>query len=385
MFAAGPISFSVVPSNKTERTTLELVLTRKAQSASSYAPETTGLAVRVSLPAAGEEGRKDAFVLLGTSDTGRRLGWGQALEPSFDIPTSSLQGTWAESGPHPCSTSPRSEEVCIPGGAFWMGDPELRGNADLDDSDRERLTVLSPFFLDRQEVTVAEFRESWPNLEAAGLPPPPLFSGQATGEDPDDYATFTYPAPTGEDVNAMLPVNGVPWRTARAYCQALGKDLPTEAMFEYVASGLGNEWPYVWGLDAPDCEAAAIARAGFGYYANFDGSCRAPGTIGGPEFPGSHARDAIELEPEQVVLDLAGSLTEWTLDAQRTQPKASARSPVSFDPVVEPTDGPVERVVKGGSWRGRLVEARAGAHSARDPEQQNRSIGFRCARSDAVQ
>lgn len=386
MFRNGPVSFGVVPATKTARVVLEFALFRAAQKSSRFPADVMGLAVRASFPPTGEIGQQIAFLLLHTDDTGLRRGWGQPLDVELEVPSESLVGSWQHATAKPCSTEAASGEVCIPGGAFWMGDPELRGNADLGDSDREHLVVLRPFFLDSREVTVAEFRERWPELEGQGLAPPPTFSGDDSGDDPGDFSTFSpTPADAGSDVRADFPVNGVPWATARAYCSLVGKDLPSAAMLEYVASGLGSEQSYAWGFDVPECEDAVIARGGFGYYSNTDGSCRKAGTIGGPEPSTREDRDRVVVgDDEAVVLDLAGNLSEWTLDAYVEQSEQPETLGVIFDPVAE---APVEneqtqRVVKGGSWRGKLVEARAGAHSGRDPLQQNRSIGFRCARRD---
>lgn len=378
-----PMSFAVEPENPTKQVTLELVLFRKAHKLSSVDPSVVGLASRVSLPAAGDSIAPTAFMLLRTADTGRRLGWGQPIPTGTTVSSDSVRSSWPYARRTLCSGNAAEDEGCIEGGAFWLGDPELRGNTDLEDSDRERLTVISPFFMDRREVTVANFRRYARELSELGNALPPVFSGGTEGNALDDFSTFTEAPLDDADERGKLPVVGVTWATARAYCQVLGKDLPTEAQFEFVASGMGAEWPYAWGNDAPECNNAIMAAAGYGHYANFDGTCRKPGTIGGPSVPGSNPRDAVQLSDGSVISDLAGNVTEWTLDATSQEAERAVESnEVQFDPVRPSSSGMNKtlRVVKGGSWRGRFVEARAGARSGRDPNDANRSLGFRCVR-----
>lgn len=382
MFANGPISFAVVPANPTEQVVLQMVLLRKAHLASSFSPETTDLAVRVNLPAVGEEGQKDAFVFLHTDDTGQRKGWGQPDEPRFKVPVVSKIGSWRGAKRVACPAPAETGEVCVPGGAFWMGDPGLRGNVDLGDSDRERLVIVSPFYMDVKEVTVGEFRSVLPALKERGLDPPPSFSAKSTGTDPNDFSTFTEAPPEGmPDTHSDLPVNGVSWPAAQVYCQEQGKDLPSEAMFEFVASGRGKETDYVWGVDPPDCKDTIIARAGVGAYLNQDGSCRAPGTIGGPEVFGSGKRDLTRMnaDPGSTIYDLAGNLSEWMLDVWTPQEDLPEQLGPEIDPVATGGRDPKIHVAKGGSWRGRLVGARAGARGPTDGTVENRSMGFRCA------
>jgi len=212
-----------------------------------------------------------------------------------------------------------------------------------------------------------------------------MFSGDARGWNIDDYATFSESyADTGEQsVRLGLPLNGVQWNVAKAYCQYLGKDLPTEAMFEFVASGLGKELNYVWGMDPPECGDAVIARSGFGVYMNFAGTCRLLGTVGGPEPPGNASRDRVQIgdESENVVVDLAGNVAEWTDDRWRQQDEIPRDQGPLHNPVDHGSPDEPWRVVKGGSWRGWMVEARAGARRPMAAAEANRTIGFRCARA----
>ena len=387
MFDDGPLTFAVVPAKKGERVLLQVMLFRKDHLASRFDPLETDLAARFLLPAAPSEGQTHASVFLGVDRTGRHDGWDGDLEATTDVWTRSRAGSWARARPSHCKSDPLPDEVCVPGGAFWMGDPEMRGNADLSDSDRERLVVMSPFFLDRHEVTVKEFLERWPDLRN-GFFDPPLEFVAGEGEVAANFATFSAEGAIPPE-RLDLPVNGVPWSTAKAYCELgpIKKTLPTEAMFEYAASGAGHEWPYAWGVAPPSCDRAVLARAGIGAFVQFEGDCRIAGTRGGPAEPG-HGSDRVMVggAPGQVLLDLAGNLSEWTLDGFTDQAKRAPSNRVLFDPV-EPDGAAASppHVVKGGSWRSGFVAARAGARAWRNsdwskPEEYDVSIGFRCAR-----
>jgi formylglycine-generating enzyme required for sulfatase activity len=345
----------------------------------------------VRLPAVQHEGIQTVFVSLRVDDTGVPQGIPEPLPAEAPPPAKSLVGSWSGAATVPCSGEAGPGEACVAGGAFWMGDKALRGNPEIVDSDQERLVVVSPFYLDTTEVTVASLRELAGELEQRGEVLPSEWSGKSDAADRDDFSTFTRarPPPDPDDAHGVLPVNAILWSTARASCQLRGKDLPSEVMLEFVASGRGRENLYVWGNDAPECEdkehpSAVVARAGLGVYVSFDDACRPPASIGGALPPGSGTRDRIAGDDGRTVEDLAGNLSEWTLDWLTGQDEAPWATPgVLWDPIaLEPGRGDAIRSVRGGSWRGRFPELRAAARSGRDPLIENRSVGFRCARAD---
>jgi formylglycine-generating enzyme required for sulfatase activity len=385
LFAAGPISLGIAPPVNEAGYVAHVRLYRGADAEAGVPAPSSSIDTTLPLPLVAEAGVVRLLVTLHVDDTG--VFRDEIPTKIAEAPTSTLVGTWPGAAPVPCAEAAGVNEACVPGGAFWMGDPQLHNETDVEDAEREHLVVVSPFFIDTHEVTVGELREALADLLAAGVALPPPWSGSYEGLDEDDYATFTF-GPTDDDsadAQAAMPVNAVVWDTARAYCHARGKELPTEAMFEFLASGRGLEQNYVWGSDPPSCADVVAGRAGFGVYATFDGACRPSGSPGGAVPPGAGLRDRVELaagDDAEPVVDLAGNLSEWMLDWFNGEDEGVWLTPgVLYDPVANERGGAGDlRAVRGGSWRGRYVELRAAARVGRDPEANNRSLGFRCAR-----
>ncbi|MDF3066824.1 MAG: serine/threonine kinase [Polyangiaceae bacterium] len=383
-FERGPESVGIVPELGTAPLQARARLYRSTNVRAGEIAVSSTVDVTQDLPPVPAEGLLKVLMELWVDDAGMPRVLPRA-RPLDATPRESAVGTWRGAIPRPCAEPPGAGELCVPGGAFWMGDPALRDDSEVADADRERLVVVSPFFMDVHEVTVAELRDHAEDILQAGAELPPQWSGSSDGSSEDDYSTYT-PGPSTNDEadeQGTLPVNGVSWSAARAYCHAVGKELPSEAMFEFLASGRGLEQEYVWGNDEPQwCDDSVVAaRAGFGAYASFDGACRPAGTIGGPLPMGGGKRDRAELEGGEV-LDLAGNLSEWTLDFFNTAEEGVwAASGVLTDPVaLEPGAAGDRRTLRGGSWRSRYVQLRAAARLGRDPEAVNRAVGFRCAR-----
>jgi len=336
------------------------------------------------LPQAPREGAIEATVMLPTDAVGSAQG---SREQPLDLApgrSSSRVGTWPGAARIPCTEAPREGEVCIPGGAFWMGNAiDRRGPTS---ADRSRLVVLAPFFLGAHEVTVAEMRQV-PRAE----PRPTFFSGVYEGSELEDFCTYTATPAEHES----LPVNCVTWSAARAYCRAHGGDLATEAQHEYVNSAL-QSFDYIWGRDLVTCDAAVWGRGGgapLSAVLAADSSC-IPKRLG----PGITARDLIgyprasdrqdvgrdELDlPTGRVRDLAGNLEEWALDYFQTQdePCWSQRAGALVDPVCSSPGklGPL-RAVRGASWTSTRGELLASTRFTADPSTWHPRRGFRCAR-----
>lgn len=147
----------------------------------------------------------------------------------------------------------------------------------------------------------------------------------------------------------QLPVEFVKWAKAKAYCEAVGGRLPTEAEWEYAARA-GSDTPRYGELDS-------IAW----YHKNSD----------------DKTHNVREKQPNRWRLyDMLGNVYEWVSDWYDN--KYDAKSP-SVDPI-GPTQGE-HRVVRGGSFSAPAENVRASARGWGEPvDWGNGVIGFRCAR-----
>jgi formylglycine-generating enzyme required for sulfatase activity len=219
--------------------------------------------------------------------------------------------------------------VRILSGSFVMG-----GGPEADEQPR-RMVRLSAFSIDADEVTRAEYAA----CVSAGACKP------ATGATPADAAS-------------RLPVTGVSWTDADAYCRWAHKRLPTEAEWERAARGTDGR-TYPWGEEV-DC-----ARANFG---NYQGEGRCPKNPGRPVEVGSY-------DPKSALHDLAGNVWEWVADWY--DPRYYAHGPATDPP--GPRKGE-RRVVRGGACCSMFGLPRASNRNAFPPDYRDDDLGFRCAR-----
>ncbi len=217
-----------------------------------------------------------------------------------------------------------------------LAGPFVMGGGDEADEQPRHTVVLAAFDIDADEVTRAEYAR----CVAAGACRAPAVAG-------------------ADDATAKLPVTGVSWDDADAYCRWAGKRLPTEAEWERAARGSDGR-VYPWG-DAFDC-----ARGNFG---NYDGEGRCPGNPGRPVAVGSYARVGEALH------DFAGNVWEWVADWYDAHyyARAPGKNPKG------PRRGE-RRVVRGGACCSMFGLPRASNRNAFPPACRDDDLGFRCAR-----
>lgn len=229
--------------------------------------------------------------------------------------------------------------------------PFVRGATDGEPDERPvRRLSLPAFAIDRTEVTV----EAYAACVRAGACPAVASAAPASDR---------------------LPVVGVSWTEAAAFCAWAGKRLPTEDEWEKAARGSeGRRYP--WG-DRPECQ-----RANFGNFGG-DGRCAAEGAPGRPVAVGSFPSGASPYG----ALDMAGNVWEWVADRYRVDAYARASGGTSGETTGQPVSGrpaPVLRVLRGGGCCSIFGLPRAADRLALPEDYRDVDIGFRCARGVAA-
>lgn len=224
------------------------------------------------------------------------------------------------------------------------------GNTGDGIADTPHTVVLTrPFCMDAHEITVADYAKC---IDAGKCTVPGIKTHWKV-----------YPH------RPEMPANMIDWRQANAYCEFEdGKTLPTEAQWEWAASGPdGRMWP--WGNDTPTCEHADFTPGQLNSPASNDG-CH----DGGASPIGAHPKGAKEW-PSGTIYDLAGNVWEWTLDNYWRFDAAPATDPLFLMNEASP------HVVKGGGWNRSGVAIATSYRGAAVVDYQRPALGGRCIRN----
>lgn len=293
----------------------------------------------------------------------------QVVSPSGPLVTEvTPPPPWSGDERGTCTAAPGPGEVCVPAGAFVLGD----GLA-LEDLERrsqpERMRVVEPFLIDKYEMSVARLREA----KSRGFVPPdatPIANDAPalTREKNGGMCTWSE-SPLGRE---SFPLNCVTWVTARALCRFLGGDLPTEDQWEYAATAAGRdvEMPYPWGRDLPSCDRTVYARTGIA-----PADCAALPI--GPLRVDEPLLVAGDVSPLGIV-GLAGNVEEllatpFVAYSDAAWQRAGLRAPV------EEAEAPM-RAARGADWSVGGLYATSSTRRSEPVVAAYDNVGFRCAR-----
>ena len=198
-----------------------------------------------------------------------------------------------------------------------------------------RAIAVAPFWIDRTEVTVADYRA----CVAKGACSRPRRTSASCTYDLGD---------------AQLPVSCVHWAEAESFCRIAGKRLPSEVEWEYAARGnIGTPFPWGGGTTCKIAVTLKNERTG--------ASCAS----GHPDKVGAHPSGASVFG----VLDLSGNVEEWTADWY----------------VENLGGGPAPRVgashvLRGGGWLTAPSMSKTTTRNWGSAVEAGPNVGFRCAR-----
>ncbi len=307
--------------------------------------------------------------------------------------------------------------VLIEGGVFDMGGDGPQ--AEANELPKHKVKVSS-FYMDETAVTNRAFRQfveetgyittaekkpDWEELKKGlpeGTPKPPdevLQPGALVFKMTDgpvrlnNYGNWwewvvgaNWKHPEGPDSNIEgkddYPVVQVSYEDAQAYARWAGKELPTEAQWEYAARGGLENNLYAWGNEHPE-EGAAKANTWEGHEFPYHADSQHDGHIG--------LAPVKQYEPNGYGLyDISGNAWEWTRDYYDANYYKRLQGVITTDPMgpdksydpMEP--GAVKRTVRGGSFMcndaycsGYRVARRMPA----DPDTGLNNTGFRCVQN----
>ena len=251
-------------------------------------------------------------------------------------PDAEPTATPAEAQPTPTEAPPEEPApsvpdimVQVPAGTSVMGSDGAGG-----DETPAHQVDLPAFEIDQFEVTNADFATF---VQVTGYKTT-LEEARSTSA----WQKYT-------EGKANHPVVKVSWHDAVAYCEWLGKRLPSEAEWEKAARG-SEGYAYPWGNDYDAQKANGKDRA-----------IRSTTAVG--SFP--------EGASPYGAMDMSGNVWEWTADWYQAYPGSSHRSDYF---------GEKFRVLRGGGWFETADFLRTTTRNANTDTAASDDIGFRCAR-----
>jgi formylglycine-generating enzyme required for sulfatase activity len=250
----------------------------------------------------------------------------------------------------------------------------------------EYQATVAAFYLDAYEVTVGRFRRFLAAYPTGATPAAGAGKNPKNQMDPgwDDAWNSELPSDLQASVNCgapfqtwtntagdneARPVNCLSWFVAQAFCIWDGGRLPTEAEWQFAASGGAEQRTYPWS-NPPNSESIDPSHAS---YKGEDDGCWGDGLAS------CTMTDLLRVgsKPQGVGRwghsDLAGNVSEWVIDwftAEYLMPCSDCASLKSGQ----------FRVLVGGSFDRNAFNQRLSGRSSMVPGSTSYSVGARCAR-----
>ena len=299
-----------------------------------------------------------------------------AAEPDVAASTAQPEAATTIAGAQPSmvttTASARPAMVEIPGGTYTMG--EVGGSY----GDTGAIVRISPFHLDRTEVTVGEYAACV--RAKACQPASATIQKKWTGvETPEVWSAMCN---RDRADRADHPVNCVDWAQARAYCAWAGKRLPSSEEWEWAARNGKKGTRYPWGKGAPaerPCWSGARGdtkpekKSWFERYLKSsddeEESPAARAALEGLREGTCPVASHPQADSALGVKDLAGNVWEWT----------STEGVVGADS--RGLGGSPVRIARGGGWADHDPEVLRVSRVAKNrPDDRGADLGFRCAK-----
>lgn len=292
----------------------------------------------------------------------------------------------------PATCGPSGTDDCCNPGSMIVGGTYYRSYDKAGDSssgNQSYPATVSTFWLDKYEVTVGRFRAFVNANKGTQASPPGAGAGAHaaiagsgwnsiwnTSLLPDQallvaavkcnatYQTWTDTPGT----NDARPMNCITWYEAMAFCIWDGGYLPTEAEWNYAATGGSEQRAYPWSSPA---ESLALTSSRASYYDGTD--------CGGDGMPGCAITDLVRAGSKPTgdgrwgQSDLAGNMWEWTLDwfGAHVTPCADCAQVGSG----------TSRVLRSGSFLSDEGTLRTGFRLDHPAGSRYSDLGVRCART----
>lgn len=213
---------------------------------------------------------------------------------------------------------------------------------------------LDSYFIDKTEVTVADFREF---IRDGGYKKEEFWTKEGwqylQKQEQKPYVVTPESLNKPGRNNLRQPISGICWYEADAYARWAGMRLPTEAEWERAARGLDGRI-YPWGNEMDMARLHYIMPATYRV-----------GRVG--DFPTGASPDG--------VLDMAGSLWEWVFDWFDEDYYSHSQRENPTGPVIG-----TEKGLRGGAWGPNRLQWKSTYRYSEKPDVRRFDIGFRCVR-----